>query len=718
MAAIPSDSAGKPPGLRRISGRLAEVVIWVGRQADEERERWVLWVPVFIGAGIAAYFALMSEPPIWLGAAGLSAMAAVRLGARRWPLLVTVTTCAALACLGFGAAQVRATLMSAPILERQIGSTRIEGRVCDVGLQPHGYRLYLDHVKIAGLPSEGTPSRVRLRVGEGFSSDQIGQRITAAARLQPISAPVAPGAFDFQRDLFFERIGAGGFAFGAPQPATPAIVDGALQSLPCRLSALRFAIAERIRAVLPGDDGAISVALITGDQGAISKPTMQQMRDSGLAHLLSISGLHIALVAGILFVSLRRALALIPRVVLYHPIKKWGAAAAFAGTLFYVVLAGMPVPAVRSFIMTGMFLLAVLIDRTAISMPPVAWAATIVLLVSPEELTGPSFQMSFAAVTALVAAYEASQARRLRWRSEAGWGRRAALYSAGLAFTSLIATLATGPYSIYHFNRIAHYGVVANMLAVPLTGAWVMPWAVLAVILMPFGLERFALMPMGWGVDGIMAIAAYVAGLPHAASIVPAMPVAGLAIITLGGLWLCLWQRRWRVAGLPVIVVGLASILLTRPPDLLIAADGGFFAVVSPDGRLLQSKEGADKFVIDNWQRRADADETETLTVSGSDAGGRLACDSLGCIYRSFGRTVALVQQPMALLEDCDTSDVVVSLEPVRVPCSPTTAVIDRFDLWRNGVHAIWIDEDGGIAIRSVRELRGARPWVVDPQAR
>jgi competence protein ComEC len=518
--------------------------------------------------------------------------------------------------------------------------------------------------------------------------------------------------------VFFERIGAVGFAFGAPRSVPAGTERNWLQALPCRLSALRLTIAERIRAVLPGDTGAIGVALITGDQGAISKPTMQLMRDSGLAHLLSISGLHIGLVAGILFISLRRALCLVPRVALYHPIKKWGAIAAFAGTLFYVLLAGAPVPAVRAFIMTSMFLLAVILDRTAISLPPVAWAAVVVLLVSPEELIGPSFQMSFAAVVALVAAYEATQTWRLHWRAQAGWGRRAALYLVGSVFTSLIATLATGPYSIYHFNRIAAYGVFANMTAVPLTGLWVMAWAVLAVILMPFRMEEIALIPMGWGIDGIIAIAGDVARLPNAVSVVPAMPVAGLATITIGGLWLCLWQHRWRLAGVPVIVAGLATIMFTRAPDLLISEDGRFFAVVAPDGRLLLSTAKADKFVTDNWLRRSDTDTVETLSIDGGDAGGRLACDSLGCIYRAFGRTVALVQQPMALLEDCSVADVVVSLEPVRVPCHPTQAVIDRFDLWRNGVHAIWIGEDGSIEIRSVREMRGERPWVVDPRAR
>jgi competence protein ComEC len=631
-------------------------------------------------------------------------------------LPAALATCLGLAFLGLAAAQLRVAVVSAPFLPREIGRAGVEGRVCEADLQPHGYRLYLDDVTIAGVALEATPHRVRLRVAAGFSPDRLGERIGATARLGPISAPLAPGAFDFQRDIYFERIGAVGFSFGAPRATSPQSADSWLRSLPCRLSALRLTIAERIRTVLSGDTGAIGVALITGDQGAISKPTLQLMRDSGLAHLLSISGLHIGLVAGILFITLRRALCLVRRVALNYPIKKWGAMAAFAGTLFYVLLAGAPVPAVRAFIMTSMFLLAVVLDRTAISLPPVAWAAVVVLLVSPEELTGPSFQMSFAAVVALVAAYEATQTQRLRWRSESGWGGRAALYMGGLAVTSLIATLATGPYSIYHFNRIAFYGVAANMIAVPLTGLWIMPWAVLAVILMPFGLEDVALVPMGWGVDAIIAVAAYVAGLPNAVSVVPAMPVVGLAIVTIGGLWLCLWQLRWRLAGLPVIIAGLATILFARAPDILVSEDGRFFAVVAPDGRLLRSIEKADRFVIDTWMRRSDTEVAETLAIDGPDANGRLSCDSLGCIYRSFGRTVALVQQPMALLEDCGVADVVVSLEPVRVPCHPTTAVIDRFDLWRNGVHAIWIGEDGRIEIQSVRQMRGERPWVVDPQ--
>ena len=716
MAALSPDSAETEPRPRARGPILGTALAWLVRSAAEDRERWVLWVPVFIGVGVAAYFGLPWEPPAWVGPTGLAVALLARLALRGRSAPAMAAVCLSLACLGLSAAQLRVAIVAAPAIPREIDRAVVQGRACEMTLLPNGYRVYLDHLAIDGMAPDVTPRRIRLRMSGGAAADHVGEWVRLTGALGPISAPVAPGAFDFQRDVFFERIGGVGFAFGAPQAIEPQNRLGFVASLPCRLSALRLDIANRVRAVLPGDSGGIAVALITGDQGAISKPVLQSMRDSGLAHLLSISGLHIGLVAGILFIALRRLLCMVPRIALHYPIKKWGAVAALLGTLFYMLLAGAPVPTVRAYIMTSMFLLAVILDRTAISMPPVAWAAVVVLLVSPEELIGPSFQMSFAAVVALVAAYEATQAARLHWRAEAGWGARAGLYFAGLVFTSLVATLATAPYSIYHFNRLATYGVVANMIAVPLTGLWIMPWAVMATLLMPIGAEQLALVPMGWGIDGIIAVAEQIRQLPGAAVVVPTLPIAGLTLITLGGLWLCLWQRPWRLAGMAVIAVGAATIAFARAPDVLIADDGRFFAVADPAGRLLLSSD-SDEFVADTWLRRSGMSAVGSLPADDYGADGRLACDSLGCIYTAHGRSIAVVRQPLALSEDCRLADVVVSLEPVRVPCR-APAVIDRFDLWRNGAYAIWIGEDGAIDIRSVREVRGHRPWVIGPPPR
>jgi competence protein ComEC len=535
--------------------------------------------------------------------------------------------------------------------------------------------------------------------------------------LQPPSPPVAPGAYDFQRHMFFERIGAVGYGMGPPAPLDAASERSLRERLTFAVTQLRQDIASRIRAVLPGPSGAMAVALVTGDQGAIPKPLLEDMRDSGLAHLLSISGLHIGLVAGILFFGVRAVLALFPRLALYHPIKKWAAAAALAGTLFYVLLAGAPVPTQRSYVMTGLVLLAIMFDRAPISMRLVAWAAVVVLLLRPEALVGSSFQMSFAAVMALVAAYESTQALRLRWRSEAGWLRRRLLAGGGVLVTSLIATAATAPYAIYHFNRFAGYGVLANMVAVPLTGLWIMPWAVFALILMPFELEWVALVPMAWGIDAIIFLAHAVAGWPGAALPVPAMPVAGLLLTTFGGLWLCLWQQRWRWLGAPLVAIGLASILLEQPPNILVSESGGLIAWRGPDGDIVLSSKRAGRFEAEKWLGRAGEEEDAAAAWSPDDAARDwLACDSLGCFYKAAGRTVALVRAPEALVEDCAVADAVISLEPVRRPCA-AGLVIDRFDLWREGAHALWIDADGMIRIESVNAQRGERPWVVRPDS-
>ena len=713
MASTSPDLAPTGSRFRSALETLVSVVAWFAGHAAAERERWTLWFPVLIGIGVGAYFALPVEPPPWSGGIAMAAVMGIFAGFRRRPIVAAMAAAIALISLGFAAAELRVSVISTPLLSREIGPVTVGGRICEMDLLPSGYRLVLDDVAISGVPASATPDRVRLRASQRNLAYRPGDRIEVRARIGPPSLPAAPGAFDFQRDAFFDGIGGVGFAFGGGKLAATMDDVGWLSRLPGQLAALRLRIAERIRAVLPGDTGAMAIALITGDQGAISKPVMQDMRNSGLAHLLSISGLHIGLVAGILFVSVRRLLCLVPRIALYHPIKKWGAIAALVGTLFYVLLAGAPVPAVRAFVMTGMFLLAVVLDRTAISMPPVAWAAVVVLLIRPEELIGPSFQMSFAAVVCLVAAHEATQARRLRWRAEGGWRARVGLYVGGLVFTSLVASLATAPYAIYHFNRLAAYGVSANMIAVPLTGLWVMPWAVATLLLMPFGAEQWALEPMGWGIDAIIDIAHAVGDWPGAISLVPVMPVAGLALATLGGLWLCLWQRPWRLAGIPAILLGLGTVFFARIPDILIADDGRLFAVRDPAGGMLLSSASVDRFEADIWLRRSASDAALAWPQDGYGAGNRLACDSLGCIYTAFGKAVALARRPAALAEDCQTADVVVSVEPVRIPCTHPAIVIDWFDLWRDGAHAIWIGEDGAIDIRSVRQLRGERPWVV-----
>ena len=350
---------------------------------------------------------------------------------------------------------------------------------------------------IAGLSAEKAPDAVRVRLRGAQPTIRPGDGIRVRAVLTP-PPPAVPGAYDFQRQAYFDGLGAVGYSVGG---ATVLPLGEERPSVDVGLwfARLRAVVAERVRAHLDGATAAVTIALLNGEQRAIPERVMVAIRDSGLAHLLSISGLHIGLVAGIVMFAVRGALALVPPLALRFPIKKWAAVVSVFAAGAYTLLAAAPVPSQRSFLMIAVVLLAMLVDRQGLSMRLLAFAALAVLCTQPEAMLGPSFQMSFAAVLALMSAYKFVRAHRPAAGERPSPGRRALVYPAGVLLSTLIAGTATAPFAAYHFNRFQVYGIAANMLAVPVTGFWIMPWAVLAMLLMPFGLEGMALTPLSWG---------------------------------------------------------------------------------------------------------------------------------------------------------------------------------------------------------------------------
>jgi len=482
------------------------------------------------------------------------------------------------------------------------------------------------------------------------------------------------------------------------------------------VESLRATVTARIRAALPGSEGAIAAALITGETHAIPPQQAGAFRDAGLAHILVIAGLHMGMLAGITFFALRAIFALIPALALRYPTKKWAAGGTLIVIAAYMLLSGATVSSRRAFIMTGLALLAIMVDRLSLSARTVAYAALLIMLMTPESVAGPSFQMSFAAVAALIAFYEAMREPLRRWHAHAGVWRRAMLYLLGITFTTVVTTLATMPFTIYHFNRFPLYSVVANALAVPITGFWIMPWALVACLLMPFGAEALALKPMAWGIDAVAAIAQGVTASPGAVFNVPSMPAAGLLLVALGGLWLCIWLGRWRWLGVAPIAAGYLTLCFVRPPDVIIAGDSREVAVRAADGRYLFSRSGRSNFAEEVWVRRAAAEAGPSWPRSGSSADGSLDCDAQGCLYRTRGRVVALIREEDALARDCRTADLVVSPVPARRFCR-RRLIIDRIDTWKRGGHAVWLDADG-IVIETVSDWRGVRPWSPVPQPR
>jgi competence protein ComEC len=468
---------------------------------------------------------------------------------------------------------------------------------------------------------------------------------------------------------------------------------------------LRQSIASEITHAAPGAAGAVAVALLTGLRGALPQHIWDEWAVAGIIHLLSISGLHMALVAGTVFFAVRIALALAPPLALRLPAKKLAALLALVGAFGYLLISGASVPAVRSFIMTAIMLLAVMVDRNPFSMRLVAFAALALLLLQPESLVGASFQMSFAAVVALIAVYETGAAKR----RSGGLDGRLLLYVAGCALTTVVASAATTPFSIYHFSRFSTYGIVANLIAVPLSAIWIMPLGMLGLLLIPFGLADICFVLMAQGIEIIIAVAAFVAELPGAALDVAQPPLLALLATVAGGLWLCLWRTPWRRLGLLGIALGGGLMLLARPPDVLVDARGQIVAVRLADGQLAISPWKRDSWITDSWLRSAGQVQAAPWPPDGGDDED-LRCDALGCIVSLGGQRIALVRRPEALEDDCALVDLVISYPRIE-HCPNGTPLIGPEALWRSGGLALWAGR-GGIETLSVREVSGERPWV------
>jgi competence protein ComEC len=629
------------------------------------------------------------------------------------------------AAVGFGVAALRTALVAAPQLQAPINFAHVEGRVIGIEPFPTGIRATLDQVTIQELHADTTPERILVKISKGTAGLEVGDRLDLLARLQPPSPPAAPGAFDFRRQAFFQRIGATGFALGAARPVTSGEAPALMTRTWLAIDRLRASIGQRIATLEPGPAGAMARALTVGDQTALSNDDTDAMRISGLAHLLSISGLHIGMAAGLFFFGLRGLLALAPPLALRFPIKKWSALAAIGAAGFYTLLASPTVPTLRSFFMIAILFIGVLVDRSPFSFRMLAWAAIALLLLFPESVTGASFQMSFFAVLGLIAVFEGLRSRISGWRAgrppTTDWfGRvtwllhRAGFWLGSLMLTSLVATIMTAPFAIYHFDRLSSYGLVANLLAVPLTGFWVMPTAMAALLLMPLGLDAPFWHAAAWGCEGILWIARTVAAWPHSVVMLPAMPVTALVAVMLGLLVICLVRTRWRLLGVGPVLAGFAVLFFTTTPDLLISGDAKLIAVKDENGRYWLNSSRAGRFSADTWLRR----NGQTASASFRDDNDALppafACDPLGCSFAVRGREIALALSGEAVEEDCTRADLLLAVVPVRRSCRYPRLTIDRFDVWRGGAHAVWLRDGGGFRVESVAASLGDRPWVLE----
>ena len=680
-------------------------VAWIGEEFTRQVPNAVLWWPSCLALGIGLFFSLPVDPPHWVG--GISMMAGIAVHiycrSRGFTALTAATFVLILAALGFSAAQWRTYSVAAPILLEEIGPTSITGTVIQVEPSGTAVRVTLDRLKFPTLEASATPERVRIRIPGSHGDPMVGQRLEVRAIVRPPGRPVAPGAFDFQRYSFFKQLGGVGFSVG--QWRTLDNTDVFERPWTDKITAFRARVGERLAKQLPNESGAVARALVTGERNAVPESLQESYRQAGLAHMLAISGLHMSLIAGLAFLVLRYCVALVVPIAERYDTKKFAALAALCAALFYLVLSGANVPAQRAFIMIGVVFFAVLIDRTALSLRTLAWAAMAVLLFQPDALVGASFQLSFAAVIALIAVYERVHVRSRLWDRYGNFQpvRALLLYCAAILVTDLIATSATAPFTGFHFHQVPSYSLLANLLAVPIMGLWIMPSGLLALVLMPLGLEGLALVPMGAGIDAVDAIARFVAELPGSTFTIPPANVWALVCVGIGGLVLCLWQGVGRWSGALILVIGLLQPWYSRVPGVLINETAEVIAVKGSDGRLVFSpgrREGFTRGVwVELWQQSNEAWQDANV----------LTCDSEGCVYRAADRTVSLSFSDAAVSEDCGRVDVVIAKVPSWRLCKSGVR-IDRFDVWRHGAHAIWLEPDA-VQIERVSDFTGQRLW-------
>src|SRR4051794_31362581 len=529
---------------------VAKLKSWAREEAGAGR--LLPWVPVAFGAGIALYFSADHEPVLWPSAAAAALLCLVAVLMRRHPLFPAVVMIAA-AASGFAAATVKTARVAHPVLARPLYSVALSGFVEARDIRERSDRIVLRVTSMDSQRNAITLARVRLAVRKGTAPD-VGSFVQIKARLLPPLAPVRPGSYDFARDMFFQGIGASGFVMGAITTVTPPQAAGFGLRYAAIMQGLRDAIDARIRARLDGDERAIATALLTGRRDAITPDVNDAMFISGLGHVLSISGYHMAVVAGVVFFAVRALLALMPGLTVSHPIKKWAAAAALLAAAFYLLLSGAEVATQRSFFMTAVVLIAVMVDRRAVTFRTLAVAAMIVLAVAPEALVHPSFQMSFAATLGLVALVQVGMPRLFASPDNSAtakvalWGGREIMM---LTLASLIAGLATTPYAAFHFHRVTPYGVLANLAAMPVVSVLVMPAGLLGLVAMPFGFDGVFWRLMEFGIDWMIAVAQWVAALPGAVGRIAAFGTGPLIAASLGIILLGLLRTplRWSGAG-------------------------------------------------------------------------------------------------------------------------------------------------------------------------
>lgn len=705
------------------------------RILEHERPRWMLWSPVVFGLGSMAYFALSFEPAIAVAVAILVVALVLAALSRNAATPITVLALIfVLAASGFLAAKLRTIWVTAPVITAD--TPEIEARGFVELIEPRskgGVRMTLRVTALGEMTEANRPVRIRVSSRAPLTQLRAGDAVIAWVKLRPPAQPASPGDYDFARYAYFKALGGVGFLtrppvrfdIGTAPPMSIAVFSA--------IGKVRSWISKRISAVLPGQTGAIATALITGERGQITEETNEAYRAAGLYHVLSISGLHMAIMGGAVFFAMRFSLALFPSLALRFDIKKWAAVGALIGSFAYLLISGGAFATIRSFLMIAVMFIAILLDRPALALRNVAIAALLILVAFPESVLDPGFQMSFAAVIALIAGFGAYERRQRATPRDRSLIAQPVSLLGGIVISTLFASFAVAPLALYHFHQSQHLAVLANAVAMPVCNLIVMPMALAALVALPLGLEHAPLWLMGKGIDAMTQSANWVASMPYATGRFPAFPPSAILCFVAGALMLALIQHSVRWLGLALMAVSIGLAANPERPDILISQDGGTIAVRDDEGRLRFSTTRRNSYVEQRWLER-DGDSRPSPAIRPNDG---YRCDSLGCTIRASGRNIVISNTHRSLPEDCALADILIIRSRKSPGCkyqtkSSPSVIINRETLQQLGAHAMYFqpphansaetvvtgereqsvkNSDGVIWQDTVAKRQGTRPW-------
>ena len=701
------------------------------REAVEEESAFghgLVLVPVLLAAGVLTWLSLpydlgLIKLALLLCVFGIAALLCnLRVRALRAPRIAAGLFTAGMMLAAIEASRIDTIVLDGPV------TTNLRGKVFSREKNDRDHWRYGIVIEQTTKPTlRHAPLKAMVLSRSPHAPLAIGATIEGRARLSPPSGPALPGLNDFAFDSYFRQIGAVGYFYGAPlSPIADGAATVADRSFWMRmaeyLAALRETVGERIRTAVGGDTGALAAALVTAEERAIGRDTVEMLRQAGLAHVLAISGLNMVLAAGTFLIGARTVLSAVPGLAQRVAIKKVAAAGALAMVFLYILISGGAVSAVRAWIMISNMLVAVFFDRMSISLRNIALAAIVIIVITPSAVAGPGFQMSFAATLALVAGYT-------RWRERAEaeepavagrwWGRRLVTgFVIGVVATSLIGGLATAVYSAAYFQRLPAYGLLANILAAPLISIVIMPFGLFAMVLTPFGLEQYPLAVMAWGLDGMLVIARFVTSLDGEFLTGRVGPLA-FVLIAAGGVILCV-LRTW-LAGLGAVLLFSGLVCLAfedrQLPAIVVSEDGRLVGLVT-DAAIATNRDRPSDFLFSQWQRALAVDahvapmpaqgavadglypeaklrpaKAQTRTIDASTAAairhdinsalGQVSPNAFSCREKEWciarsdaGWTVALVENPYLFEVLCNQVDLLIVPGSTERTCSSGRARI------------------------------------------